>query len=76
MVERNKLDPNGSTSPHSIRGIKYLMKLALRARRVDAEMGPGGGAKDLVGKGLGTVRARLATAHERLATIRVKKEIA
>ena len=35
-------------------------KLARRARRVNAELGPGGRGKDLVGKGLGTVRARLA----------------
>ena len=37
------------------------IKLALRARRVDAELGPEGSGKELVGKGSGTVRARLAT---------------
>ena len=42
------------------------IKLALRARRVDAELGPRGRGKDLVGKGLGTVRARLATVRARL----------
>ena len=36
------------------------IKLALRARRVKAELDPEGRGKDLVGKGLGTVRARLA----------------
>ena len=36
------------------------IKLALRARRVDAELGPGGSGKEWVGKGSGTVRARLA----------------
>ena len=38
----------------------HPIKLALRARRVDAEQGPGGSGKELVGKGSGTVRARLA----------------
>ena len=45
------------------------MKLTLRARRVDAELGPGGSGRDLVGIGLGTVRATLATVRARLATI-------
>ena len=45
-------------------------KLARRARRVNAELGPGGRGKDLVGKGLGTVRARLTTVRTRLATVR------
>ena len=47
--------------PHPIR------KLALRARRVNAELDPGGKGKNLVGKGLDTVRARLATVRARLA---------
>ena len=34
---------------------------ACRPRRVDAELDPGGRGKELVGKGLDTVRARLAT---------------
>ena len=48
------------------------IKLALRARRVDAELGPGGRGKDLVGKGLGTVRARLATVRARPDTVRAR----
>ena len=36
------------------------VKLALRARCVDAELDPGGRGKELVGKGAGAVRARLA----------------
>ena len=39
------------------------LKLALRARCVDAELDPGGSGKDMVRKGSGTVRARLARAH-------------
>ena len=40
--------------------IRFLRELALYARRVDAELDPGGSGKELVGKGSGTVRARLA----------------
>ena len=47
-------------------------QLALRARRIDAELGPGGRGKDLVGKGLGKVRARLATVRARLDTVRAR----
>ena len=42
-------------------------KLALRARRVNLVMGPGGSGKELVGKGSSTVRVRLATVRARLA---------
>ena len=45
------------------------IKLALRARRVDAELDPGGRGKELVGKGLDTVRARLATVRARLVIL-------
>ena len=38
---------------------------AWRPRRVDAELDPGGRGKELVGKGLDTVRARLATERAR-----------
>ena len=50
--------------------LRVLPKLALCARRVDAELDPGGRGKDWVGKGLGTVRARLDTVRARLATVR------
>ena len=43
-----------------IRGIRLL-----KPRRVDAELDPGGRGKELVGKGLDTVRARLATERAR-----------
>ena len=43
------------------------MKLVLCARRVDAELGTGGSGKDLIGKILGTIRARLRTVRARLA---------
>ena len=49
-----------------------IRKLALRARRVDADLGPEGRGKHLVGKGLGTVRARLATIRTKLATVRAR----
>ena len=39
---------------------------ALRPRRVDAELDPGGRGKELVGEGLNTLRARLATMRARL----------
>ena len=42
------------------------VKFALCACRVDAELGPGGSGKDLVGKGLCTVRARRGTVRARL----------
>ena len=49
---------------------------------VDAELDPGGRGKELVGKGLDTVRARLVTGRARLvivcatlATVRFKKDI-
>ena len=55
---------------------------AWRPRRVDAELDPGGRGKELVGKGLDTVRARLVTGRARLvivcatlATVRFKKDI-
>ena len=35
-------------------------KVLIRARRVDADLDPGGSGKEWVGKGSGTVRARLA----------------
>ena len=38
---------------------------AWRPRRVDAKLDPGGRGKELVGKGLDTVRARLATERAR-----------
>ena len=51
-----------------------------RPRRVDAGLDPGGRGKDLVGKGLDTVCARLATeraslviVYATLATVRFKK---
>ena len=46
--------------------------LALRACRVNAPLDPGGSGKELVGKGSGTVRARLATVHARLVTVRAR----
>ena len=45
------------------------VQLALRSRRVDAELNPGGSDKDLVGKGLDAVRARLATIRPRLVIL-------
>ena len=39
---------------------------AWRPRRVDAELDPGGRGKELVGEGLNTLRARLATIRARL----------
>ena len=39
---------------------------AWRPRRVDAELDPGGRGKELVGEGLNTLRARLATVRARL----------
>ena len=41
--------------------------LALRARRVNAELDPAGRGKGLVGKGLCTIRARIAKVRARLA---------
>ena len=40
-----------------------------RPRFVDAELDPGGRGKELVGKGLDTVRARLATVRGRLVIL-------
>ena len=45
----------------------------LRARRVNPALDPGGSVNELVAKGSGTVRARLATVRARLATVRFKK---
>ena len=42
-----------------------MVNSAWRPRRVDAELDPGGRGKELVGKGLDTVRARLATERAR-----------
>ena len=39
---------------------------AWRPRRVDAELDPGGRGRELVGEGLNTLRARLATVRARL----------
>ena len=39
---------------------------AWRPRCVDAELDPGGRGKELVGEGLNTLRARLATVRARL----------
>ena len=53
LVSRKKIEEHfclPSTPP---------IKLALRARRVDPELDPGGSGKEMVGKGFGTVRARL-----------------
>ena len=61
MISRPSVRPTRPTRP---------IKIALRARRVDAELDPGGRGKDWVGKGLGTVRARLDTVRARLATVR------
>ena len=55
MISRPSVQPVRPTRP-SVRPIK----LALRARCVDAELDPGGRGKELVGKGAGAVRARLA----------------
>ena len=44
----------------------YAGNSALRPRRVDAELDPGGRGKELVGEGLNTLRARLATIRARL----------
>ena len=53
-----------------------------RPRFVNAELDPGGRGKELVGKGLDTLRARLVTGRARLvivcatlATVRFKKDI-
>ena len=42
---------------------------AWRPRRVDAELDPGGRGKELVGKGLDTVRGRLATVNARIVVV-------
>ena len=44
-----------------------IHKLPLSARSANTELDPGGRVKDLVGKGLRSVRARLATVRARLA---------
>ena len=55
---------------HFLYPVHPIRKLALRARRVKAELDPEGRGKDLVGKGFGTVRARLA--GDGLGTVRAR----
>ena len=50
----------------------HPIKLALRARRVNPALDPGESGKELIGKGSGIVRARLATVRARLATVRAR----
>ena len=45
---------------------RELVNSAWRARRLDAELDPRGSGKELVGEGLNTLRARLATVSARL----------
>ena len=53
LLARIRGDPLGAVPPSG-------------ENRVDAELDPGGRGKDWVGKGLGTVGARLATVRIRL----------
>ena len=55
--------PDHAVHPH----LRFLHNnSALRPRRVDAELDPGGRGKELVREGLNTLRARLATIRARL----------
>ena len=54
---------------HSIPSIR---KLALRVRRVNPALDPGGRCKGLVVISAATIRTKLATVRARLATVRAR----